>query len=144
MQLYSFRISLRILHPNIDPDLITDELGIKPSRCWQNGDQRKTPKGTKLKGTYKESYWNADPFNYGEYLSTDSVALDIISDVIEYIAPHKQFINKLESEGGRIILIVSTYSQRNYAIEIPPDILKKLSDLGLSIAHDVYPYVQNW
>ncbi len=139
MQNYSFKIGLRIWHPTIDPDKITQILKIKPNRSWKVGNQRKTPKGTLLSGQYSESYWNADPFSYGEYVSTDFFAEDIIKDVIETIEQHKSFFHKLSQEGARIILQVYSYSHRNYAIEIPPNILKKLSELEISFAHDIYP-----
>jgi len=143
MQNYSFKIRLRIWHPTINPDAITNALGIKPNRSWQKGNKRTTPKGTSLSGRYRESYWNADPFNYGEYQSTDELAIDVIVSVLDILKAHKSFLKKLHKDGARIVLQVSSFSHRNYAIEIPPKIMQNLSELKISFAHDIYPYMQS-
>lgn len=97
-----------------------------------------------LEGVYRESYWNADPFNIGEYSSTDNLAEDTLSEVLQILEPHKAFIQRLRDEGARILVQVSSFSGRNYAFELSPDLLAMYAELGISIAHDVYPYSQNW
>ncbi len=110
MQRYSYTIDLRIWHPSIKPEEITRALGIQPNHFSEAGQQRKTPKGTLLEGVYRESYWNADPFDRGEYSSTDDLAEDALAEVLQVLEPHKEFIQKLRSEGGRILLQVSSFS----------------------------------
>ena len=128
----------------MNPAEITRELGLKPHTTFVAGDRRKTPKGQLLDGTYRESYWSADPFCRGEYLSTDELAEDALADVLQSLAAHKSFLQRLRSEGARLHLQVSSFSGRNYAFELPPEFLAKCADLGLSFVHDVYPYPQNW
>ncbi len=117
---------------------------MKPNHSHESGQPRKTPKGTPLEGVYRESYWNADPYDRGEYSSTDDLAEDALSEVVQLLEPHRIFIHKLRSEGGRILVQVSSFSGRNYALELPPELLGKFSALGVSLAHDIYPYAQNW
>jgi hypothetical protein len=93
-----------------------------------------------LEGGYIESYWNADPFDRGEYSSTDDLAEDALAEVLQVLEPHKAFIQKLRGEGARILVQVSSYSGRNYAFEISPELLGRYAALGVSLAHDVYPY----
>jgi hypothetical protein len=144
MQLYSYAIRLQIWHPNIAPDLISHSLGLQPNRSWEAGKQRCTPKGTPLEGTYRESYWYADPFARGEYSSTDDRAEDTLIEVLELIEPKQKFLQTLRSGGGRIVVQVSSYSGRNYTLELSPETLIRYANLGVSLAHDVYPYAQNW
>jgi hypothetical protein len=144
MQRYSYTIDVRIWHPSIKPDEITLILGIKPRNSSEAGKPRKTPKGTLLEGVYRESYWSADIFNRGEYSSTDGLIEDSLIEIIETLEPHKDFIQKLRSEGARILVQISSFSGRNYAFELPPDLLGRCATLGVSIANDVYPYAQNW
>jgi hypothetical protein len=138
MQNYSYYLYLKIWHPTIRPEVITQELGINPRRTCMVGEQRSTPKGNKLDGLYKESYWVADPFGREEYSSTDDVAEDSLIEVISYLRPYENFLNTLREEGGRIHLTLSSVSNRNYAIELAPEVLSLISSLGISIVHDVY------
>ncbi len=144
VQRYSYSIALRIWHPSVDPAEITANLGLKPKYTNTAGQPRRTPKGRPLDGTYAESYWSADPFGRGEYSSTDDLAEDALAEVLEVLAPHKAFLLSLRESGARIMLQVSSFSGRNYAVELSPALLAQSADLGLSIAHDVYPYAQHW
>ena len=144
MQLYSYSIALRIWHPNIQPDEITQALGIVANRSWKEGQPRATPKGTPLEGTYRESYWSADPFDRGECSSTDAQIEDALLEVLEILEPKDEFLHRLHSEGARILVHVSSFSARNYAFELSPELLGRYSKLGVSLAHDVYPFAQQW
>jgi len=144
MQRYSYAIDIRIWHPSIKPEELTRVLGMQPSTFFEAGQPRKTPKGTPLEGVYRESYWNADPFDRGEYSSTDDLAEDALSEVLQLIEPHKAYLQKLRTEGARILIQVSSFSGRNYAFEFSPELLGKFAALGVGFAHDVYPYAQNW
>src|SRR3954470_19002354 len=123
MQLYSYSISLRIWHPSIEPSDITNNIGINPTRSFKAGQRRATPKGTLLDGTYRESYWSAYIFHDGEYSSADNLAEDIMYEAIKRLEPHKAFIHRLRSDGGRAHLQVSSFSCRNYAFEFSPEML---------------------
>jgi len=92
---YSYNLSLRIWHPSINPDDITRELGIQPNRSWKAGRKRTTPKGTPLEGFYQESYWTADPFQFGEHSSTENLAEDFFINLLEVLEPNKAFLKKL-------------------------------------------------
>jgi len=144
LQPYSYTIALRIWHPSIDPALITGKLGLKPQFTNVAGQPRQTPQGRPLSGSYAESYWHCDPFEHGEYLSTDEVADDVLAAVVEALEPSKQFLLLLREQGARIHLQVSTHSNRNYALEISPLLLQHCAALGLSLVHDVYPIAQRF
>jgi len=144
MQRYSFSIDLRIWHPNIKPDEITSGLGIRPNRSWEAGQPRSTPKGTPLEGVYRESYWNADPFDRGEYSSTDDSAEDALAEVLEYFEPKKDFVQSLRQNGARVLVQISSFSGRNYAIELSPELMQRFAALGVSLVHDIYSHPQNW
>ena len=142
MQTYSFAVALRIWHPSIDPTIITESLQMQPVHQAMAGSRRRTSKGQLLDGHWRESYWSADPFKYGEYLSHDMGVEDVLADVCTALAPHRAFLNTLRSEGGRLLVQVSSYSARNYAFELSPDQLEALADLGVGFAHDIYPVAQ--
>lgn len=142
MQLYSYQVALRIWHPSVDPAVITKSLGLKPAVAHRVGDPRVAPKGQPLGGLYAETYWHCDPFDYGERPSTDGLAEDAVTEVLTVLRPHSRFLLLLREQGGRLMLQISSFSARNYAIELPPPLMAELSSLGLSFAHDVYPCAQ--
>ena len=140
---YSFTVALRIWHPNIDPEVISRNLGLKAKYCGAAGADRVTPKGRKLTGRHAESYWHADPFERGEYAATDSMAEDVLADVLELLRPKKAFLLLLGEQGARLHLQLASFSLRNYAIELSPAFLGACAELGLSVVHDVYPHAQS-
>ena len=142
MQSYTFSVALRIWHPNIDPSTISSALGMEAKYSAMAGTQRATPKGQALSGTNQESYWHSDPFKRGEYASTDDLAEDVLAEVLNYLAPHKEFLLSLYGQGARLHLQVASFGTRNYAFELPPELLAQCASLGLSFVHDVYPCAQ--
>jgi len=106
------------------------------------GQPRRTPQGCPLDGVYPESYWWCEPWERGEVVSTDLLIEDSIAEVLELLSPHKTFLNRLRTEGGRLLLWVSSYSSRNYAFELPPELLRQCAELGLTFTHDVFPIAQ--
>lgn len=143
MQRFSYSLALRIWHPNIDPAVITGKLSLEPKHAYASGRPRQTPNGRLLGGNHAESYWHSDPFARGEYSSTDDAAEDALADVTEVLQPHKQFLLLLREQGARLHLQISSFSRRNYTLELSPDFLAECSALGLSVVHDVYPCAQN-
>ncbi len=143
MQNYTFKLSLRIWHPTIDPEEISKNLAISPNRSWKVGSQGQTPKGTVLKGKYTESYWNADPFEHGKYSSSNSKAEDIINKLVQKLDCQKEFLHLLRQQGAKIIIQVSSFGEGNYAIDLSPNTLKKITELNVGFAHDVYSCEQH-
>ena len=72
------------------------------------------------------------------------LAEDSLIEVLDVLGPRKEFLSRLRGEGARIIVHISSFSGRNYAIELSPDILGQYAALGVGLAHDVYPFAQNW
>ena len=144
MQSYSFSIAVRIWHPSMDPQEISAALGMRAKHSAISGSQRITPNGRALGGVHAESYWHSDPFERGEYASTDDLAEDVLIDVLQLLRPHKDFLVGLKQQGARLHLQVSSFGTRNYALELPSEALAQFSELGLSFVHDIYPCAQGF
>ena len=108
------------------------------------GAPRVTPKGRPLNGTHQETYWSAIPFDRREYQSIDDSVEDVLVSVLELLEPHSKFLNGLGAGGGRVHLMVSSYSSRNYAFEFSPPFLASCAATGISLVHDVCPVQQHW
>jgi hypothetical protein len=57
---YHFRISLRVRHPSVAPEKITEAVRIEPKHSWKAGEPRQTPTGTPLTGDNRDTYWTAE------------------------------------------------------------------------------------
>ena len=141
MQLYSHIVDLRISHPALDPDVVTRTLGIEPQTSWRAGDPRKTPKGTLLTGTRSTGYWATNPFTYGWRVSTDALIEDTLEELVTFLEPHSSFLVGI-SEAGSVRIWASTYSNRNFAVELAPSMLVRIGSLGATFIHDVYQCMQ--
>jgi hypothetical protein len=137
VQLYSHTIDLRIWHPKLDPAKVSSTLGIEPQIAWRDGELRKTPKGTILQGVRSGGYWSANPFSYGWQSSTDMQLEDALEELVSFLDPHKAFLLELSQEGV-VRIWVSTHSNRNFALELTPRMIGRLSALGATFVHDVY------
>ena len=142
-ELYWYSVRLAIWHPSIDPEEITQVLGVETRYASKAGEPRRTPKGTPLAGVYRESYWSADLFSRGECVSSDDQAEDILAEFLEELGPHAAFMQRLRGEGGRATLWVSSFGGRNYAFEFSPELIGRCMALGPSLTVDVYPVAQH-
>src|SRR5215831_12232361 len=97
---YHFRISLRVRHPTMEPEQITEVLAIKPKRCWKAGETRQTPMGTPLAGSNRDTYWTAEvaagrwPLNVNE----------AIYNVLKKLVRHRSFLHQIRAEDGAVEL----------------------------------------
>jgi hypothetical protein len=137
MQLYSHVLKLRIWHPSLDPDRVTATLGLEPHVTWRTGDARRTPKGTALEGVGTEGYWSSDPFSYGWRDSSEAQVEDALEELVAALEPHREFLRGI-SHGGAVRLWVSTHSNRNFALELSPNMMARLASLGATLVHDVH------
>jgi hypothetical protein len=139
MNPYSYTISLRIWHPTIDPEDITKKLKMSPNRTWIAGAQRTTPKGTMLKGNYKESYWYATIHDDEELYSDDIELEKYIEKFTKSIEIHSEFFNEIRASKGRVEYFVGLYVDSNSGIELPYSLLSFLGELGIDLSFDIYP-----
>lgn len=131
----SFKISLRINHPNIHPGQISRKLGLVPTTFWRAGEARKTPKGRPLEGSYESTYWNFEVPLLKKYPLLD----EMLMQVIEQCIPNKIFLKEIISTGGRIHISISYFINEQGGEILDAALLKKLGDLGIGLMWFIYP-----
>jgi hypothetical protein len=128
-------ITLRIYHPSIDPREIGAELGLPAARSGKAGEPRTTPKGTPLKGAWKESLWATalagDESGRGDLRSA-------LRDIAERLTPHESFLRRMRDEGGRAELFIGWFLDGNERLVLESDLLTRLAALGIDLDFDVY------
>lgn len=141
---YGYDISLRFFHPSIDPAVITAALCLKPSWAWRAGEPRLNRKGeplrdsngTPLKGVRRESYWVAS-ISKGE--SVEKHLRAAISEALDQLLPHRDFLHRIRLEGGRSEFFIGWYLQSNSGDVFDCDLLAILADMKVDLHLDIYP-----
>jgi hypothetical protein len=128
-----FGLNLVIRHPTVDPDEITARLGISPRTKWTSGEARKTPTGTPLGGTNKESAWG-----YVAEFGDESRFADELQKLVDFVHPHKAFFRSITETGGRAFAFVQLPGDVGVGDEISWQVLEKLGDLRISLSVEVF------
>lgn len=132
---YHFRISLRISHPNVAPQEITDALGIEPFRSWMAGERRSTLKGEVLEGVNGTSYWTARVLA-GRWPKEIGSG---IHEVLAKLVPHRQFFHNIRMSGGKIELFIGWFFENQSGGLLTYECLALAGDLKVDLSFDVYP-----
>jgi hypothetical protein len=123
----------------MNPEVITTKLGKKPSRLWIAGEPRTTPKGNKIEGIWKESYWTA-PLHPRKSISSRKTQFEsFLSTALDELAPHSRFIKTILAGGGRAEFFVGLFGDKNYGFELEPELLQRIGKIGLRLSLDIYP-----
>jgi hypothetical protein len=137
---YSYSISLRIVHPRVDPAAITASLRLRPSNAWKAGEPRRTPKGTPPNGVNRESFWTARLVRK-RFATTPRRSLEAaLATELRRLEKHRALFRRIQRTGGRMELFVGIFGENgfNYGGELDTELLGGLSRLGLSLALDIY------
>ena len=133
MDIFRFTNRIRLRHPEIDPDEISQALEMEPATRWKVGEPMRGPQG-KLGRFYTDSYW-ASEARRGE----DSELLDVIDADVTELEKRAAFLEKFWLSGGRITYYVSWFaSDRSGGEILPASTLGRLAALHIDLALDVY------
>jgi hypothetical protein len=143
---YPFQLSLRIRHPSIDPQSISQQLGIEPEHSFRAGEPRESRSA--VTQVYAESYWLAtlDPetllmgtaFAPDVSPHTHAIAFSMVDSALTVLAisvlrRHAEFFQRMQAEGGEVRLIVAVSARRARGFTLTPHLTKALSDLRIPI-----------
>lgn len=126
-----FKISLRVWHPEIQSDAISRGLGLLPKVSYTAGDKRVTPKGAPLAGFRGETYWTHE-------CSAGASFEVAVEEVTAQLVGKAEFLRHLKETGGRLEYFIGWFSDSNSGFVLDHDLLKKLADLNINLAFDVY------
>lgn len=133
-QTLRFVLRLLITHPNIDPEQISERLGIVPQTAYQVGSKRLTPKGNALPGLHRESRWGWSVKIEGKR--------DFFSDVsalVERLEVHKEFLSAISKDGGSIEIILHLAGDANIGWTMPWKELSRMALLKIDLGIEVFP-----
>lgn len=130
----SFKVSLSVIHPEMDPAEISTALDLAPVRTTRAGAPRTTPKGTPLPGTYDFSCWTHQ-FDV-EGASELGVVLE---SLVERLQRHRQFFHRVVQDGGTVELFCGVFAAGNWDEILSRSLMGELAALHVDLRLDVYP-----
>jgi hypothetical protein len=130
---FEYAVSLRVTHPSLHPAAISNELNMTARYSWMVGEQRKTPKGTPLDGAYRESYCSFDIGGAG-----DGELAGCLSQAVEKLKNHHEFLRKLRSSGGSAMFYAFWYPNGDTGEVFKTDLLLAMAHLGIGLGINVY------
>jgi hypothetical protein len=134
MNPFRYSISLRLRHPSMDPEAISTALGETPRFSWKAGDRRRTPAGQVLEGLNDTTYWCSE--------SIDGDGFELVYTIgsnLESLESHRSFLTDFCSTGGELEYFIGWYTDgRNTGETFDSDLLRRLADLQIDLAFDVY------
>jgi hypothetical protein len=136
---YRYSVSLRVFHPTMNPDTLTKRLSLQPSRKWMVGEPRSTPKGNKLKGINKGTYWTAELHKEKSLLSRKVALEDFLAEQLATLKKVENYFRHIRKTGGRIELFVGLFCDKNMGAEFPSSLLATMGKLGINLSLDIYP-----
>lgn len=133
MNAFEYNVSLRITHPTLHPDEISDALSMKPKFRWTAGEPCKTATGEPLKGFRKLTYWSCRlEHRKGVELS------DFLAALILKLKKKEKFLKKIRSTRGSIEFFVGWFMESNSGQIFDWKLMQELSKLQISLALDIY------
>lgn len=136
---YQYVVSLRIWHPSVSHEEISRLVGLQPKYCWTVGSPRLSPKGAPLGGLRESTYWSAALIP--DTASSDPTEVEqALVQELEYLTSLTAVFTKIRKEGGKAELFVGLFSENNIVIDMEPSLMGRLSQCGLGICLDYYPW----
>lgn len=138
-------VTLCISHPSIEPDEITQSLGIQPYKTRKVGEPFVSSAGKISDKKSKDTYWRA-ALHEDEHLYSNNISLEdfLINQNME-LKKYTKYFEGLVKSGGYVEYFVGLFSDDglNASITLNPDLLKKTGELNISIGLDIYAFPQN-
>lgn len=130
-----YAVALFIIHPTIDPDEITQQLGLVPQIVHPVGRPRVTPKGTLLGGVYRDTRWRHTIL----HTTRDQWFVREVEALVARIEPHKDFLFNLKSTGGTVYINIDFMGDEgDFGDAIRTELLSRLAALGIDLGISVY------
>jgi hypothetical protein len=129
-------IRLMFRHPDIDPAVITRELGVQPTLQRRVGEPIVGVDG-KLRSPIHlspESTWSlVKKYSSGSKLN------ECVNDIVGILRNHPSFVRNLSSQRYGAAIIISLPGQFYFGGSIKADLQRDIAELGLDLGIEVFP-----
>jgi hypothetical protein len=131
---YRFKATLHVEHPSISPDEATATLALSPTSVRRNGEPRILPNGSRAEGAVRGNYWAAE-LEITPGRDIPAFLLEFVDGLpVEVVG----WMRKVSDTGGSVSVFLGIFADGLCDFEIPPGILRKLGDAGVTTRFDFY------
>jgi hypothetical protein len=129
---FTYAMSLRVRHPNLDPALLTETLHLEPLHSWRAGEPRRSVSGEVLGGEHRDSYWSA-PLP-GQAVGAAAFPLEMfLGQQLVQLSRQREFLARLQSEGAEVSLLIEFTPVENAVLTLSSSTSRKLADLNIEV-----------
>lgn len=129
---FSYSVSLRVRHPTLNLSVLTEKLRLEPAHSWTAGEPRRSHSGAPVGGQHRDSYWSA-PLP-AQMVGPNSMPLEMFfGQQVNQLARHREFLCKLQSDGGEVSLLVELQPVPNTSLTLSSVTARKLADLNIEV-----------
>lgn len=126
-------ISFCIAHPAMDPQEITDNVGIEPDISQGAGLPIISPQGQVIGGEYKHTKWCIR-----ECEINDGDILDRLVALISFLDRRKAFFDALSKDGGEFSIFLNISKPSKVRLMIPTDSINKMAQLKIAFGFEIF------
>jgi len=130
----SFRMTLLVRHPDIEPSEISGQLDLRPHTAFKAGSPRVLPNGKALPGLATESRWS-----HIFALDTSLRLEAALEGIVEHLERHSKFVNELNLRGANIELYVKVSGDVNMGDSLSWKLLGRMAKLHVALGMEVFP-----
>jgi len=132
---------LMVLGDDLEPEIVSEALDLRPSQCWRKGEQKgfvsKTGKAHLFTSKHKWGGWKR---HYQSSRTEDALIRKMLK-LAKDLSPRKSEMRALIEKGHEIYFV--SLVQDTASIVIPPDLLALLGDLGIHVKIDFWSSMKN-
>jgi hypothetical protein len=151
-QTESFRFALRVRHPHMDPEEISQALGIEPEHAFRAGDVRRSRHEHSVTSVHPESYWLGalNPAGQGldVLLATDekgqtarrqlakargNLGMAFALGCVVFLKTHEALLRRICAEGGEVALLVTILDGEVSGFTLHSQTSRYLGELGVAV-----------
>jgi hypothetical protein len=126
MEPFEYNVSLRLKHPEIEPDDISRVLGLVPRSSGAEGEAGEAA----LRSEHYWVYWFEQP---------DGVGLrDYLKILMGKLAEHRSVFDKVTSTQGRVQLFITLPAGKSAGEVLDWQVLQKLAEMRIDLAFEIY------
>jgi uncharacterized protein DUF4279 len=113
--------------------MVCRTLGLRPKVIWKRGDERRTPKGTRIGGTRSDSHCSI------ELGATSRAGLSKkIETAVRLLKPHRTLLRRLSSTGGRISFYIGWFCDEHTGEALSHENLARMAELRIALDLNIY------
>ncbi len=130
-----------VLGTNLEPKVVSEALGLRPSQCWRKGEKKSfVSKSGKTHVFLSKHKWGGWKRHY-PISRSEGALIRKMTRVAKDLIPRKAKLRALVKSGHHIHLV--SLVQDTSSILIPPDLHALLGALGIHLQIDFWPTAKN-